>query len=32
VVRFGKDEERCPPKIETGLLGLGQELDDMDDL
>jgi DNA-directed RNA polymerase subunit beta len=33
VVRFGKDEERVrPPKIETGLLGLGQELDDMDDL
>ncbi len=32
-VRFGKDEERVrPPKIETGLLGLGQELDDLDDL
>jgi DNA-directed RNA polymerase subunit beta len=28
VIRFGKDEERVkPPKIETGLLGLGEELD-----
>ncbi|WP_298004907.1 MULTISPECIES: DNA-directed RNA polymerase subunit beta [Anaerolinea] len=27
VVRFGKDEERVrPPKIETGLLGLGEDL------
>jgi DNA-directed RNA polymerase subunit beta len=26
VIRFGKDEERVrPPKIETGLLGLGEE-------
>jgi DNA-directed RNA polymerase subunit beta len=30
VIRFGKDEERVhPPKLETGLLGLGQELDDI---
>jgi DNA-directed RNA polymerase subunit beta len=30
VIRFGKDEERVrPPKIETGLLGLGEELDDL---
>ena len=28
VIRFGKDEERVrPPKLETGLLGLGEELD-----
>jgi DNA-directed RNA polymerase subunit beta len=28
VIRFGKDEERVrPPKMETGLLGLGEELD-----
>jgi DNA-directed RNA polymerase subunit beta len=28
VVRFGKDEERVrPPKIDTGLLGLGEDLD-----
>jgi DNA-directed RNA polymerase subunit beta len=28
VVRFGKDEERIkPPKLETGLLGLGEGLD-----
>ncbi len=28
VIRFGKDEERVrPPKIETGLLALGEELD-----
>ena len=27
VIRFGKDEERVrPPKMETGLLGLGEEL------
>ncbi len=27
VIRFGKDEERVrPPKLETGLLGLGEEL------
>ncbi|MEM5774334.1 MAG: DNA-directed RNA polymerase subunit beta, partial [Anaerolineaceae bacterium] len=27
VIRFGKDEERVrPPKIETGLLGMGEEL------
>jgi DNA-directed RNA polymerase subunit beta len=27
VIRFGKDEERVrPPRIETGLLGLGEEL------
>jgi DNA-directed RNA polymerase subunit beta len=33
MVRFGKDEERVrPPKIETGLLGLGEELDRLDDL
>jgi len=32
-VRFGKDEERVrPPRIETGLLGLGEELDGLDDL
>ena len=30
VIRFGKDEERVrPPKIETGLLGLGEELDEL---
>ncbi len=30
VVRFGKDEERVkPPKLETGLLGLGQDLDEI---
>ncbi len=30
VIRFGKDEERVrPPKIETGLLGLGEELDNI---
>ncbi len=30
VIRFGKDEERVrPPKLETGLLGLGEELDDI---
>ena len=29
-IRFGKDEERVrPPKIETGLLGLGEDLDDL---
>ena len=29
VIRFGKDEERVhPPKMETGLLGLGQSQDD----
>jgi DNA-directed RNA polymerase subunit beta len=28
VVRFGKDEERVkPPRIDTGLLGLGEDLD-----
>jgi DNA-directed RNA polymerase subunit beta len=28
VIRFGKDEERIrPPKLETGLLGLGSEFD-----
>jgi DNA-directed RNA polymerase subunit beta len=28
IVRFGKDEERVkPPKMETGLLGLGEELE-----
>jgi DNA-directed RNA polymerase subunit beta len=33
VVKFGKDEERVrPPKIETGLLGLGEDLDSLDDL
>ena len=27
VIRFGKDEEKVkPPKLETGLLGLGEEL------
>jgi DNA-directed RNA polymerase subunit beta len=30
MIRFGKDEERVrPPKIETGLLGIGEELDDL---
>ena len=30
VIRFGKDEERVrPPKLETGLLGLGAELDEI---
>jgi len=29
VIRFGKDEERVhPPKLETGLLGLGEEFGD----
>jgi DNA-directed RNA polymerase subunit beta len=29
VIRFGKDEERVrPPRLETGLLGLGEELAD----
>ncbi len=29
VIRFGKDEERArPPKLGTGLLGLGEELYD----
>ena len=33
VVKFGKDEERVrPPRIETGLLGLGEDLDSLDDL
>jgi len=28
VIRFGKDEERVrPPRLETGLLGLGEGLD-----
>jgi DNA-directed RNA polymerase subunit beta len=27
VIRFGKDEEKVkPPKLDTGLLGLGEEL------
>jgi len=27
IIRFGKDEERVrPPRLETGLLGLGEEL------
>jgi len=27
VIRFGKDEERIrPPKLETGLLGLGEDI------
>jgi DNA-directed RNA polymerase subunit beta len=30
VIRFGKDEERVrPPKLETGLLGLGEELGEL---
>jgi DNA-directed RNA polymerase subunit beta len=30
VIRFGKDEERVkPPRINTGLLGLGEELDNI---
>jgi DNA-directed RNA polymerase subunit beta len=30
VIRFGKDEERVrPPKVDTGLLGLGEELDSL---
>ena len=30
VIRFGKDEEKIkPPKLETGLLGFGQKLDDL---
>ncbi len=30
VVRFGKDEERSrPPKLDTGLLGLGEDLDSL---
>ncbi len=29
VIRFGKDEERVrPPKMETGLLGLGEDFKD----
>jgi DNA-directed RNA polymerase subunit beta len=33
VVKFGKDEERVrPPKMQTGLLGLGEDLDGLDDL
>jgi len=29
-IRFGKDEERVrPPKVTTGLLGLGEGLDDL---
>jgi DNA-directed RNA polymerase subunit beta len=33
MVKFGKDEERVrPPKMQTGLLGLGEDLDGMDDL
>ena len=28
VVRFGKDEEKIhPPRLETGLLGLGEKID-----
>jgi DNA-directed RNA polymerase subunit beta len=30
IIRFGKDEERVkPPKLGTGLLGLGQEITDL---
>lgn len=30
VIRFGKDEERVrPPKLETGLLALGEDLDEL---
>ena len=30
IIRFGKDEERMkPPKLETGLLGLGEDLKDL---
>jgi len=30
VIRFGKDEERArPPKMETGLLGLGEDLEEL---
>ncbi|HOK46169.1 MAG TPA: hypothetical protein PLK67_09570, partial [Bryobacteraceae bacterium] len=30
VIRFGKDEERVrPPRMDTGLLGLGEELDEL---
>ncbi len=30
VIRFGKDEERVkPPRVQTGLLGLGDDLDDL---
>ena len=30
VIRFGKDEERVrPPKMETGLLAIGEDLDDL---
>ena len=30
VIRFGKDEEKMkPPKLETGLLGLGKSFDDL---
>ena len=30
VIRFGKDEERIrPPRLETGLLGLGEELSEL---
>jgi DNA-directed RNA polymerase subunit beta len=33
LVKFGKDEERVrPPKMQTGLLGLGEDLDSLDDL
>jgi DNA-directed RNA polymerase subunit beta len=33
VIRFGKDEERVrPPKIGSGLLGLGESLDRLEDL
>jgi DNA-directed RNA polymerase subunit beta len=29
IIRFGKDEERVrPPKMETGLLGLGEDIGD----
>ncbi len=31
VIRFGKDEERVrPPKMETGLLGLGEGLENLE--
>jgi len=30
IIRFGKDEERVrPPKLETGLLALGEDLDEL---
>lgn len=33
VIRFGKDEERVrPPRLETGLLGLGEELEETSQL